>query len=142
MSTLAEAEGRLKSLELELLDVVKRLDELEAQKKLLEQRRVEITGGWRQTGEISLAKLAIRDCAFPIYSVPDKSDTWGSVRRIIAVTEKTITIREDLVYDDRVTRYSRSNGWKVGAKNGCGGSIDVAKALTIWSKHQLEKPSA
>lgn len=119
-------EEKLAALKAELAEIEAKLAEVPK----LETRRRELLPGYHSSGLIRLTQLEIRDSAFPLWP---HAGYWK--RRVVAVDEKWITLRDDK--SDEPRRYRREDGRRERTRSGCD-TIDVAKALAIWEKHQAK----
>ena len=130
---LQAAKEKLSALRAELNQVNRDLEALEESKKKLETRRRQLCRGWNYNGEILDAELAVRDAGFPIVF---PAGAYARATRIVGVTAKTISLREDGRED--VRKISRSTGHPPNQKTPYGSKLDVEKALQIWEAWQAQ----
>lgn len=116
--------NELSSLRSELIATEKRVVEIK-------KRIDELQGGWHSLGEIRFAALDVRNESFPIF-VGSGTNT----RRIVAVNNKFISVRDDMADSNEITRFRISDGKKAGSTSEYASSIDVQKALQIWKEHK------
>lgn len=133
-----EAQKKLDSLVAEMKACNSTITDAESTIKAAEKRLSELKDGWHSTGEISMAKCAVRDSQFPILM---RRKQWNGedIVRIIGLTPKMIIVRVDGEKDDRVTYHSKETGWRRGARDSHG-AIDAKKAIQIWETHLAENP--
>jgi hypothetical protein len=113
------------------------LSDNEKEIELKKSRLAQLQDGWRSKGEISFAKLAIRDSAFPVF---EQKNTFGNTvycARVIDVDDKFVTIRDDNC--ELGKRYRRSDGFlERTRRNKWSTPLDIAKAVKIWEDHKKQ----
>lgn len=118
-------DARFKYLQLrsEHWNLTKLQEDLEAKLIEVTDRLRQLNDGWRCPGEVNRALHKFDRARFPLYVESD-----FSVRRIVKVDDKYVTVLYDMDEPAKAIRYHRHNGRQERIKTGYR-TIDIAAAL-------------
>jgi hypothetical protein len=125
MKTIEELQKEYNALIIEY-NAIKRLI---SDAQIAEKRLSELNDGLGKPGLIRMAKNALNESKFPIFS-----ESGSTVTRIVSVDKKCIILKDDGIYNKPI-RYKKENGWIERGRSEYR-AIDFKKAIEIWNEHQ------
>lgn len=127
--TKEQIQAEIDALETEESELMAWLADVEKNSNSKRERLRTIKGSWGSQGEIGERKRELRDIEFPVFK---ENNGWNRATRIIEVSDKWISLREDGC--DEITYYSASTGYKKHSKSEWR-KIDAEKATKLWYEH-------